>query len=125
MIGKTDGDGVTFIEANRGMVLLDALEIINGERQDCYGNPEDSFDLIAKFWSAYLQPKLKIPIHKHDVAMLMSLFKTARIRNGVDHIDSYTTCVATWLSLLVWWVLTLLIPRMKRTRHSRQWHFVV
>ena len=90
MIGKTDGDGVTFIEASRGMVLLDALEIINGERQDCYGNPEDSFDLIAKFWSAYLQPKLKIPIHKHDVAMLMSLFKAARIRNGVDHIDSYT-----------------------------------
>ncbi len=90
MIGKTDCDGVPFIEASRGLVLLDALEVINGERQDCYGNPEDSFDLIAKFWSIYLQPKLKTPIHKHDVAMLMSLFKAARIRNGVDHIDSYT-----------------------------------
>lgn len=90
MIGKNDGDGVTFIEASRGLVLLDALEAINGERQDCYGNPEDSFDLIAKLWSAYLQPKLKLPIHKHDVAMLMALFKAARIRNGAGHIDSYT-----------------------------------
>lgn len=90
MSGMVNDNGVSFIEASRGLVLLDALEAINGERQDCYGKPEDSFDLIAKFWTAYLQRKLKLPIHKHDVAMLMALFKAARIRDGVDHIDSYT-----------------------------------
>ena len=88
-MSSLNNDGVTFIEASRGLILLDALETINGARQDTYGNPEDSFYLIAQLWSAYLRDKLKLPIHKHDVAMLMTLFKTARIKKGVDHIDSY------------------------------------
>lgn len=36
----------------RGTVLDEAKIIINGERQDQYGNPEDNFALIARLWSA-------------------------------------------------------------------------
>ena len=38
----------------RGAVLDEAKAVINGERQNQYGNPEDSFRLIAAFWSSYL-----------------------------------------------------------------------
>ena len=36
----------------RGTVLDEAKIIINGERQDQYGDPEDNFALIARLWSA-------------------------------------------------------------------------
>jgi hypothetical protein len=60
-----------------GSVLTEALAVINGERQDHYGAPENSFDLIAKLWSAYMGN----PITPKDVAMLMALFKIAREYN--------------------------------------------
>lgn len=31
----------------RGLVAAEALNVINGERQDAYGNPEDSFEVIG------------------------------------------------------------------------------
>lgn len=78
----------------RGKVLNEALLIINGERQDVYGSPEDSFELIADYWRTYLRSlaakrnreagmeKYFIPtIFKEDVAMMMTLFKIAREAN--------------------------------------------
>lgn len=61
--------------AKRGIVLLEALNVINGERQDEYGNPEDCFDVIALFWNEWLRTKL---ITRYDVAMMMALLKIAR-----------------------------------------------
>jgi len=61
----------------RGDILNDALKIINGERQDQYGNPEDSFTKIAALWSEWLCVELS----KKDVAMMMVLLKIARERN--------------------------------------------
>lgn len=58
----------------RGSVLLEALEVINGQRIDQYGNPEDSFDIIAEFWSSYTG----VPLKGKDVAMMMVLLKIAR-----------------------------------------------
>jgi hypothetical protein len=38
-------------------ILKKAEKIINGERQDQYGKPEDSFGIIAEYWNAYLRRK--------------------------------------------------------------------
>lgn len=59
---------------SRGAILAEAREVINGERQDSYGNPEDSFADIAVLWGWYLGR----PLGAKDVAMLMALLKFAR-----------------------------------------------
>lgn len=64
-----------------GDCLDEAKQTICGERQDQYGNPEDSFAVIAIFWSIYLAAKLKEDISRDDVAMLMILMKVAREMN--------------------------------------------
>ena len=58
----------------RGSILKEAIDIINGERQSQYGDPEDSFKLIARFWEDYLSK----PLNEKDVAIMMTLFKLAR-----------------------------------------------
>jgi hypothetical protein len=79
---------------DRGQVLRDALNVINGERQDQYGAPEDSFALIAEYWEVYIRNALlrmsqergielqdvlfEEFIRDDDVAFLMTLFKIAR-----------------------------------------------
>lgn len=84
----------------RGEVLVEALSIINGERQDAYGNPEDNFATIAEFWTAYMKASRKrlppnAPEHIHfwitpkDVAVMMALLKIARIATGTQRKDSY------------------------------------
>ena len=74
-----------------GKTLMDALEIINGERQDQYGNPEDSFALIAEYWSVYLhqRPNLGKSLNAKDVAHLMMLFKLARCSGQQFKRDNY------------------------------------
>lgn len=61
----------------RGVVLAEAAKVINGERQDAYGNPEDSFAGIAVLWGWYLGR----PLSPADIAMMMALLKFARERN--------------------------------------------
>lgn len=85
--------------AERGSVLIEAHKTINGERQDVYGSPEDSFKLIAKYWNVYLKSRPRdtaLPsgfqetdLEKSDVAMMMTLFKIARLANGPQHRDGY------------------------------------
>ena len=69
----------------RGDVLIEALSVINGERQDMYGHPEFSFQAIAGLWSVYLG----LEIRPRTVAMMMALMKIARITTGTDKRDSY------------------------------------
>jgi len=61
----------------------EANTIINGERQDVYGNPEDSFADIADYWTVYLGHKGVIhegdrKLTSKDIAIMMTLFKLAR-----------------------------------------------
>lgn len=67
----------------RGSVLTEATTVINGERQDTYGNPEDSFEVISNYWSTYLKSKLKPGerLEPKDSVMMMVLFKVAREQN--------------------------------------------
>ena len=84
----------------RKSVLAEADKIINGQRQDSYGNPEDSFAIIRDYWDRYITEKIKqlcretmteelynevedvvatqFIIDSVDVANMMILFKQAR-----------------------------------------------
>ena len=65
----------------RGAVLHEAINTINGERQDVYGSPEDSFSIIADYWTTYLGDQMTDRITAGDVALMMTLFKIAREAN--------------------------------------------
>ena len=70
----------------REKCLREACEIVNGARNQTYGDVEDNFDRIASLWSTYLDTAVT-PI---DVAMMMVLLKTARVSTGiVSHYDDY------------------------------------
>lgn len=69
----------------REQVLLNANEIVNGARQNTYGNPEDCFKIIGDMWGGYLG----IDITASDVAMLMILLKVARTKGRKDYADNY------------------------------------
>lgn len=71
---------------DREKCLREACEIVNGARNQAYGNVEDNFDRIASLWSIYLDTAVT-PI---DVAMMMVLLKAARVSTGgVSHYDNY------------------------------------
>lgn len=59
--------------------LEKADNCINGERQDQYGSPEDSFEIIARLWQVHLDHRAKGTLTAADVAIMMSLFKHARM----------------------------------------------
>ena len=73
--------------------LKKADEIINGERQDQYGDPEDSFLAIANYWSAYLIDHISafedtVQLKAEDVAVMLALMKIARMSGQKWHPDN-------------------------------------
>lgn len=66
-------------------ILLEANKLINGARQQHYGDQYTNFGDIAALWSAYLDH----PISRLDVANLMILLKLARTKRQGYHRDSY------------------------------------
>ncbi len=70
---------------NRVETLDAAKRVVVGEREDTYGGPEDSFQVIADYWSIHLG----VPVKAVDVAIMMDLLKSARLRAAPDHIDSW------------------------------------
>ena len=81
----------------RGQVLLEARNTINGERQDQYGNPEDCFTMIATYWNTYLDSKESPVITASDVAMMQVLLKIARQANAHKHDNLVDICGYTAL----------------------------
>jgi len=82
----------------RGKILRKALDIINGERQDQYGKPEDSFALIGKYWTEFLKANGviacdKVNISNKEVAEMMMLFKIARMSGQKPSLDNYLDLV--------------------------------
>lgn len=69
----------------RGAVLDEARKTINGDRQDAYGKPEDSFGMIAELWTAYLDKYVR----PQDVPMMMALLKIARQKTGKGKWDNF------------------------------------
>ena len=77
------------VKKTRGEALLIAHGIINGEREQQYGKPEDSFTAIASKWTFYLKKQ----ITRYDVAYMMALMKMARIEQGQYKEDSFIDCM--------------------------------
>ncbi len=69
-------------------IVEEAASIVNGERQQDYGDMAESFRRIAGLWSAYLG----IHVDSFDVAKMMILLKVSRAKKG-NHRDSYIDIV--------------------------------
>lgn len=69
----------------RQEILDRAAACVTGRRADDYGRPEDNFGRIAELWSDYTGQELTAV----DVAMMMILLKTARVRSDHGGADSY------------------------------------
>lgn len=66
-------------------ILNIAGNIIAGNRKECYGEAENSFNTIAKMWSAYLNYN----VTSEDVANMMILLKVARNASGKYKTDNW------------------------------------
>lgn len=67
-----------------GDICQEAYTLINGDRQEDYGKPEDNFQLIANFWNDFLKRKYNVGynIKPRDVTIMMILLKVARETSG-------------------------------------------
>lgn len=81
-------------------LVAEADRIVNGARRTAYGNPENNFERIAKFWQAYFEntgrPEARITAA--DVSPLMRLIKEARLCETPDHLDSFTDLIGYTLT---------------------------
>ena len=77
--------------AVRTHLLQTANTYITKDRQADHGKAEDSFSTIAAYWSVYLTKEtgISIQVTAQDVAVMMSLFKVARIHNNPGHSDNW------------------------------------
>lgn len=69
----------------RSEILDKAKEIVNGQREQDYGSPEDNFGKIAMLWTAYLGHD----VVAKDVVAMMILLKLARAQTGKGTDDCY------------------------------------
>lgn len=70
-----------------GDLLDEAKALINGDRQEDYGDPDLNWGQTAKAWSAYLTAKFDQPIELtgRDGCNLMSIAKLIRDAHKVKH----------------------------------------
>jgi hypothetical protein len=69
----------------RAEILEAAKGCVTGQRPEDYGSPEDSFGMIGKLWTAYLEH----PVSSMDAAVMMGLLKIARIQGNRSTQDSF------------------------------------
>lgn len=83
----------------RAEILDSAKKCVCEDRNGQYGEPEDSFKNIAAYWEVYLRhncvsPGADVCVTPADVAMMMALFKIARIETADTAIaDSYVDAI--------------------------------
>ena len=58
--------------------LKKAIELVEGQRQEDYGDKTLNHQNIARLWSAFLD----VDISAHDVAICMLLVKVARLKHN-------------------------------------------
>jgi hypothetical protein len=75
---------------NRSEILDTAKQYCMVDRAATHGDAEDSFGLIATYWSAHLDTNVTAA----DVATMMVLFKLARVKNNPKHIDNFVDAAA-------------------------------
>ena len=75
----------------RKEILAAAKQCVCGDRDQDYGSPEKSFEMIAALWEPYLRQKCgaDICLTAADVGAMMCLFKLARIAIGHGKADNW------------------------------------
>lgn len=74
--------------------LAQIEKCVCSDRQNTYGDAEDNFANIAKFWNTWLiqrgilQVTASTCVEPHDVAVMSALIKIARLSTSPDHIDN-------------------------------------
>lgn len=70
---------------NRAEILDTAKGHVTKDRNATHGEPEDSFGMIAKLWSA----RLGIDLRSDQVCIMLCDLKTARAWTNPDHADNW------------------------------------
>lgn len=77
----------------REEILAAAKQCVCGDRNQDYGSPEKSFEMIAALWELYLRQKCAdgagVRLTAADVGAMMCLFKLARIATGHGKADNW------------------------------------
>jgi hypothetical protein len=75
----------------RTELLNEADRLVNGDRDNQYGDPNDDFQKTAKMWDVYLNAIRKERPHllPHDVAVMMMLLKISRIAWSPEKRDNW------------------------------------
>ena len=73
-------------------VAVDAIRLVDEDRNDSYGPPEENLSRIAGMWSAYIGTD----ITAEDVALMMVLVKISRSKAGYSR-DNAVDGVAYFL----------------------------
>ena len=75
---------------DRKEVLETAIQCVCKDREEQYGKPDDNFCVVSDFWTIYLSAigSPGVIIRSDDVAIMMALFKLARIATG-NSADSF------------------------------------
>lgn len=72
----------------------EAKKIVSGARRSAYGKPEQNFERISAFWTAYMRNTGRdVELTAADVAPMMRLMKEARLCETPDHRDSFVDLV--------------------------------
>jgi len=74
---------------NREEILQTAIQYITKDRDATHGDAEDNFENVASLWIWWMYGRETCVFNGLDVAMMMVLFKIARIKGNSDHVDSY------------------------------------
>ena len=71
----------------RTRMLHQAEQLVNGDRNNAYGPPDQDFQRTADLWTIYLDGRRII--EAHDVAVMMALLKISRLSWKPNHPDSW------------------------------------
>ena len=72
----------------RAAVLDTAKDYVTKDRAADHGDMEDNFRTIASYWNTHLGLSEGF-IEPHDVAVMMTLLKVARIKQNEKHLDNW------------------------------------
>ena len=72
-------------------VLAEASVLINGKRNEQYGNYVDNWERLGELWGTLLEIE---PIPPHMVGVMLSAIKLSRIVSNPNHMDNYIDAVA-------------------------------
>lgn len=76
--------------ASAAAVLTTAAEAVSGAKAEEHGSISATFSVAADLWSSWLN----VRIEPHEVAVLMALYKLARMRVKPDNPDNYLDSAA-------------------------------